>query len=499
MLALGSLLGLIRDMYIARYFGASADTDAFLVAWTIPETVTPVLGEGALLYLLVPLLSREIELRGSPQRVLDRTFLPVVVTLAVLAGAVALAAPAIVAALAPGLVEPEVAVRCVRVASVTVLFLGLSGYMTATLRATGSFLISPWVYTVYNVVILALMMLFHEQWGVYSAAVGLALGSAGMVALQSLPLLRRVSLRSLRFRLDRRLLLGLLSCLPIGAYALSRQAQVFVERILGSALPPGAISHLNYATKLAQIPMVVAVMVTAVSLPSLARHLAAQRQDEFRSGVQRSLRLGVLIVAPAIAALFVLAPQLIRVLFFHGAFDATDVEATTDVLRVYVFGLLGQTLVGATAAFFWAAGRPTWYPAVAMLTGLVATVLISVGAVLLWRTPGIALGNAAGISVSAALLLIGVRRRVVDLGLPGILFLIGRASVAAAAGGAAAWVLSLGFGESVPAVVTTVVSSALLALVYLGAAWFLRVAEVRGAARALSDRLLRRQGVLERR
>jgi len=489
----GSLLGLLRDMFIARYFGASAETDAFLVAWTIPETVTPVLGEGALLYLLVPLLSREIELHGSPQRVLDRTFLPVAATLAALAAAVVLAAPAVVGILAPGLADPELAVRSVRAASATVLFLGLSGYLTATLRSTGSFLIAPWVYTVYNLGIIGLMVLFHERLGVFSAALGLAVGSALMVAVQVPAVIRRVSLRTLRLRVDRRLLWGLTACLPIGAYALSRQAQVFVERILGSFLPAGAISHLNYATKLAQIPMVAASMIMAVSMPSLARHAAAGRTGELRLTIERALRLGVLAVVPATAALFVLAPQLITVLFRRGEFTVTDVEATTEVMRVYALGLLGQLFVGATAGCFWALGRPTWYPALVMAAGLGTTVLVSACAMQVWDAAGIALGNAVGITVSAVLLVLGVRRRVVDIAVSEILALTGMAIVAAVMGGAAAWALSRMLDEGMPALVTGLLGGVLLGAVYSWVAWLLRIQEVRAAAEVLRGRLRRRQ------
>lgn len=491
-LGVGSVLGLVRDMLIARHFGASADTDAFLVAWTIPETVTPVLGEGALLYLLVPLLSREMELRGSPQRVLNRTLLPVTLTLAAIAAVTALAAPAVVDVLAPGLAEPGLAVRCVRAASVTVLFLGLSGYLTATLRSTGSFLVAPWIYTIYNLAIISLVVLFHEQMGVFSAAVGLAVGSAGMVALQLPAVLKRVSLRGLRLRADRRLLVSLTACLPIGVYALSRQGQVFVERIFGSVLAAGAISHLNYATKLAQIPMVAASMIMTVSMPSLARHAAALRMEEFRQGIQRALRLGVLTVVPATAVLVVLAPQIISVLFRHGEFSTSDVQQTAEVMRVYSLGLLGQMLVGATAGCFWALGRPSWYPAVIMAAGLGATALVSGTAMLVWGAPGIALGNAVGITLTAVLLLVGTRRRVVDIALRGIFRVVGTATVAAVAGGVAAWTLSRLLSGVSSALVTGLLGGLLLCAVYVVAAWFLGIPEIRVGAQSAWERLGRR-------
>jgi putative peptidoglycan lipid II flippase len=486
---LGSVLGLVRDMFIARYFGASPDTDAFLVAWTVPETVTPVLAEGVLIYLLVPIMSRELEQGGTPQRVLDRTLLLTVVLLAVLTGVVALAAPVIVAILGPGLAEPDLAVRCTQAAAATVLFLGLSGYMNATLRATGSFLLPTWIYVIYNVGIVAVMVIFHERLGVYSAAVGLAVGSAGIVMMLSPAFLKRVRLRTLRLHLDRRLLAGLGICVPIVAYTLGRQAQVWVERTLGSVLDPGAISYLNYAEKVAQIPMVVAGTVVLVAMPSLARHAAARRTADFRRGIERSLRFGTLIIVPATVALVVFAPQLIDVLFVRGAFTSQDAETTAHIMRVYSLGLLGQLLVGNASTYFWTGGRRTWYPATAMLAGLVVTVVVSAAGLRAWQAAGIALGNAVGISVAAMLLLIGVRRRVVNIAMRSFLAVTGQTVLAGAAAGIVAWPLAHVLRDNLPTLVVALLGGLVLVAVYAVAIWLLRVPEARAAVATVGARL----------
>ncbi|WP_448611154.1 murein biosynthesis integral membrane protein MurJ [Geodermatophilus sp. URMC 60] len=486
---LGSLFGLLRDVFIASYFGASPDTDAFLVAWTVPETVTPVLAEGVIIYLLVPMISRQLEANGTAQRVIDRTLLPAIVLLGALAGVVALAAPAIVAALGPGLAEPDLAVRCTRIASATVLLLGLMGYMTATLRATGSFVFPTWIYVIYNAGIVATMVLFHDSLGVESAALGLVVGSAGIVLVLAPAFLARVRLRSLRCRLDRRLLIGLGSCVPVTAYSLSRQAQVWVERTLASVLEPGAISHLNYAAKVAQIPMAVAGMVVLVAMPSLARHAAARRSVDLRRGVERSLRLGVLVIVPATVALVVFAPQLVEVLFLHGAFTIEDAVSTTEVMRVYCIGLTGQVVVGAAATFFWAVGSRTWFPATAMIIGLVATVVISAVSLRAWQTVGIALGNAAGISVAALVLLVGVHRRVVDLPMRGFLAATGLTAAAAAAAGIVAWSFAAVVQERLPALATALLGGCILLAVYSGAMWLFRVPEARAVTRMVRARL----------
>ncbi len=485
---LGSAFGLVRDVLLAHLFGAGPATDAFLVAWTIPETASPLLMEGALAYLLVPRLSRALELEGSLQRVLDRALLPALVVLAVLTAVVALAAPLVVQLLAPGLADPELAVRCVRAAAPTILFLGLSGVLMATLRATGSFLLPAWVYVVYNVGILAALLLLHERWGIYSAAVGLTIGSAGMVALQAGPFLRRVRLRSLRLQLARPLFLALVAFLPIGLYTLARQAQVFVERFLGSTLDPGAISHLNYATKVGQIPLGLAIAVAMVSMPTLSRHAAAERTTELRQGIEQTLRLGVLVIAPVDAGLIAMAPEVITVLFGHGEFGTADVRDTAGILRVYSAGLLGQTVVGVLAVCYWARARRTWWPATATGAGLLATVAVGVLAVEPLGTRGLALANAGGITVAAVLLLAGLSSRVVAIRVGQLLGTIALAGGIATAAGLGAW-LTAGLLDGVlPALVRAVVAGVVLLAVYGAGAWLSGIPEVRAAASRLATR-----------
>lgn len=492
--SMGSLLGLVRDATIAGSYGASSATDAFFVAWTIPETASPLLLQEALTYLLIPVLSRELVRHGSVQRVVDRTFVPALLLLAVLTGLVALAAPLITHLLAPGLEDPAVAITCVRIASLTVFFLGITGYLTATLQATGSFVVPAWVYIVYNLGIVAAILVLADRMGIYAAAIGLALGSAGMATVQLVPFLRRASMRRLHVRFDRRVAVALLMFLPVAAYTLGRQGQVYVERIIASDLGPGAISQLNFASKTGQMAILLTSVVAAVAFPGLARHAAADRTDELRTGVERTLRLGALLVLPLSAALVVFAPETIGLLFQRGAFDAADTAATTDILRLYSTGLVGQTVVNIAVLCFFSAGARTWYPALAAGGGLVATVLVDILIAPVMGAPGLALGNAAGITFTAVVLLLGIRRRVVEIRWARLADLLWRATLAAGLAAAAGWgAIHLLPAHSANALVLFLGGSLLL-VTFVAAAAVLGVAEIREARRAVGARLrLRRR------
>ncbi|MFE2723490.1 lipid II flippase MurJ [Kitasatospora sp. NPDC059327] len=470
--AAGSALGLLRDLLLARYFGANQGTDAFLVAWTVPETAAPLLIEDAMSFLMVPAFALALVLREErpdgpdPVRQLVRATLPwLLLALGALSLGVALGAPHLVDLLAPGLANPELAVTCTRITACAVLPFGVAGYLAAALRAHHRFTSPAGIYVAYNVGILGVLLSCHALWGVRSAAIGVALGSLLMAGLLVLPFLRRLRAARPAGALPRpggrevspyggpALVLIPLALLPVAAFTLTRQAQVFIERFLGSALPPGTISHLNYAAKVSQLAMTAAILICTVTFPLVARALAAGDLTAARDRVEKDLGQAAAVVLFGTAFLLACAPSVVALLFQRGAFGAQDTAATAAVIRVYSFGLPAQALIGVMIRPYFSlrpvvrrAGDPRsddggrrlldWYPAAAMVLGLVVTVSVGVLATPRFGALGLAAGNAAGITTTAALLLRGLVLRGIALRLR--LVLGGHARLLAAAAGAAA-------------------------------------------------------------
>ncbi|MFG3011156.1 lipid II flippase MurJ [Streptomyces cinerochromogenes] len=415
----GSVLGLVRDQALARLFGAGSDTDAFLVAWTVPEFAATLLIEDGLALILIPAFSMALARRargapGDPVRALVAATLPRLgLAFAAVAAVVAGTAPYLVRALAPGLPDPRLAADCTRLTAICVLAFGLAGYCSAALRAHRRFLAPAAIYVAYNAGIIAAMFLLGARWGVRSAAAGVAAGGCLMVAVQLPSLWRQLTSPTRPPRgtgadvEDRPVQLALVASVLL--FALCRQSQVLVERFLASHLPAGAISHLNYAQKVAQIPMTLSLMVCTVTFPVVARALADGDTERARSRVQRDLAVASCGVLLGMSAVIACAPQMVELLFQRGAFTASDTAATADVMRVYALGLLGQTLVGALTRSYFSTGRPSWYPLGAMAAGIAVTSGIGAATVGTWGVSGIAAANALGITVTAALLLVGLR------------------------------------------------------------------------------------------
>ncbi|MFI6920155.1 lipid II flippase MurJ [Nonomuraea spiralis] len=402
----GSALGYVRDLLMAALFGANADTDAFLVAWTVPETAAPLLIEGAMALWLIPLFSVAAG-RAQVAALVERTLPALVAVLAAVGVCAAACAPWLVAMLAPGLPRTGLAVECWRICCACVLPFALAGYASAALRANNVFGPPAATGLAYNVALVACLALWHDALGVRAAAWGVAAGAVLMVVAQAPSYLRRVGLPR---RLPRRLVLPVAALLPIIVFTLLRQGQVLVERVLAADLPAGAISHLNYAQKIAQVPMVVALMLATVTYPRLARSLAAGDTRRAWQLLARDLLAAGAITVSAAALLVAFAPAIVAVLLRRGAFDGAAATATEHVLRLYTIGLPGHTVVGVLCRAYFCAGRGLWYPALAMAAGLTLTAALAAALVPDLAQGGIAVANAAGITVTAVLMLAGLHR-----------------------------------------------------------------------------------------
>lgn len=461
---LGALLGLFRDLLLAQLFGATADTDAFLVSWTVPETASPLLIEGSMAFLMVPIFVRALRDHDSLAPVVRATLPRIAAVLAAVAVVVALTAPLLVHALAPGLADPELAVRCTRITAVTVFMFGLAGYMGAALRSAHAFGWQASIYVAYNVGILGALLLLHVPLGVTSAAIGVAIGSMLMVVVQTPSFLRRLKPGAAPMAIRPMVALG--AFIPIAAFTVSRQAQVFVERFLGSELTAGTISHLNYAQKVAQVPMALSVMVATVTYPMLARSVATGDDAGTRARTEWDLRaVGALILVSS-AYVIAFAEPIVQLLFQHGAFTSADTAATAAIMRVYAFGLLGQAAVATLGRSYFSGDRPTWYPAIVMATGLALTAAIGALFLSLFGAQAIAAGNAIGITVAAAFMLHGLRGRADSVRLGVLGGALARLLVVSAAAGLA------GFGacqlmRSVPPLVTVTTGVVVVAAMFL--------------------------------
>ncbi len=414
--ALSRLLGLVREVVIADKFGASAEYDAFIVAFLIPHLLRRLLAEGALSTAFVPLFAAKLA-RG---RAAAERFAGTVLTLALLLFPLIIwlgvrLAPSYVPLLADGFDEAKRQLT-LRLVPVTFPFLGLVGLaaiVMGILSAHERFLAPAVAPALFNVglIVGALALAPRLEPPILGLAYGVLLGGLAQLLFQ-IPFLKGV----FRYRpaLDvRDEGLGKLCMLmlPTVLGLVVVELNVLVDNKLASRLEDGSIAALQYAVRLFQLPLgLFAVALATVLLPRLSAHAAQNQRGAFRDALGRALGLALFILLPATAGLIALGGPIIALLFEHGRFTPDDTARTLAALRFLALGIVGYGLAHPLTRAFYAlqdTRTPVWIGAVAV--GLnIALDYALVGPL---GVGGLALATAAAGLVQMGLLAVALQRR----------------------------------------------------------------------------------------
>jgi putative peptidoglycan lipid II flippase len=414
------LLGYVRDFFIARLFGAGLATDAFFVAFRIPNLLRRMFAEGAFSQAFVPILS-EYRNRQPPEE--TRSLVDAVGTILFLAlvAATALgmvAAPLIGYLFAPGWfhAEPEkfgLTVQMLRITFPYIFFISLVALAAGVLNTWSRFAVPAFTPVLLNVSFIVAAAFFAERFDppVLALAWAVFVGGALQLALQ-LPFLARIGMLP-RWRLDwrhpgvQRVLKLMLPALFGVSVA---QISLLINTIFASFLVSGSVSWLYYADRLMEFPAgVLGVAVGTILLPSLSRHHASGDGAQYGQLLDWGLRVTLLLALPAAAALAVLAVPLVATLFHYGRFTAEDVWMTRQALLAYSLGLVGMILVKILAPGFYARQNVSTPVKVGVVT-LAATQLMNLAFIVPFKHAGLALAIGLGACLNAALLYRGLRR-----------------------------------------------------------------------------------------
>ncbi|SHJ68621.1 murein biosynthesis integral membrane protein MurJ [Desulfofundulus thermosubterraneus] len=441
---LSKILGFVREMALAYVFGASAATDAYLVAYTVPNVIFAVLG-GALTVTAVPLFASYATAgkRDEAWRLFAvfSTLLSAVLLAVVLAG-VPLARQ-IVWLVAPGLPEGTARLAAVLLAVMLpgVLFLSLANLFYGLLNANHIFGPPALGPVVTNVFIIA-SILAGLRFGIAAVAVGTLLGNIAAMVLQ-LPYLRRAGFPfrpALEFHHPGlKQAFGLMFPVMIGTGI--GQVYLIIDRVLASGLPEGSISALNYASKLILLPQGVIVMALGTAIfPALSNKAASGDDTGFSLTLLRAVKTVLLVALPAGVGLAALREPVVRLLFARGAFDERDAAMTVFALLCFSFGLAGQCLGPVLTRGFYAL-QDTATP---VKVGVCTVGLNLVFSLLLIRPlahGGLALANSLAATFNVVVLFYLLARKVPGFGVKKALFFAAGTAVASLlAGGAAAFV-----------------------------------------------------------
>jgi len=420
MTSLSRITGFVRDMVYAQMFGAGAGTDAFFVAFRIPNFLRRLFAEGAFSQAFVPVFSeyQTQRSRAELEELVDRVAGTLGAILLLISVIGVLAAPVLILLFAPGFTADagkyELTVEMLRITFPYLLFISLTAFAGGVLNSCGKFAIPAVTPVLLNLTMIAAAIWLAPN--MEQPVVGLAWGVfiAGIIQLSfQIPFLRHVKLlprprwgwASQGVQQVLRLMLPALFGSSVA------QVNLLIDTLLASFLVSGSVSWLYYSDRLVEFPLgIFGVALGTVILPKLSRQHASAEADGFSRTLDWALRWALLIGVPATVALILLSGPMLSALFQYGEFDARDVLMSSRSLMAFSLGLVAFMLIKVLAPGFYArkdTRSPVKYGLIAM--GANTALVLA----LIWPLAhaGLALATSLAAYLNAGLLFFNLRRR----------------------------------------------------------------------------------------
>jgi putative peptidoglycan lipid II flippase len=424
MTMLSRITGLIREFLVARTFGASVYTDAFFVAFRIPNLLRRLFAEGAFSQAFVPILAEYKNQQGNraTRTLADHVATVLFWTLLAITVLGIFGAPAIVMLMASGFGSDPLAmslsVTMTRIMFPYILFMSLVALAGGILNTWQEFRVPAFTPVLLNLSFIAgaIFLAPHLSQPVYALAIAVFIGGALQLwfqipALRKIGVLPRIGLNPFAALKDPGVRRVLRQMVPATFAVSAAQISLIINTNIASHLPDGSVSWLSYADRLMELPTaLLGVALGTILLPNLSKAHACGNDDEYSALLDWGLRLTILLATPAAVALMVLSEPITTTLFHYGKFDALSVIMTAKALVAYGVGLMGLILVKILAPGFYAK-QDIRTPVKIGIGVLVVTQLMNMAFVPWIAHAGLALSIGLGATINALFLYVGLRRK----------------------------------------------------------------------------------------
>ncbi len=416
------ILAFARDILIARIFGAGMATDAFFVAFKLPNLLRRLFAEGAFSQAFVPIFAEYKNRRGHEETKLmvDHvvTLLAIILFFVTLIGIIA--APVLVYISAPGFAAtPEkfdLTVQLLRITSPYIFFISLVAVAAGILNTYNKFWVPAFAPILLNLCFIGGALWLAPYFDPPILALAWAVFVAGFVQLAfQIPFLKKIGmLPTWRFNLKDKGVLRIIKQMGPAVFGVSiAQLSLLINTIFASFMVAGSVSWLYYADRLMEFPAgVLGAAIATILLPSLSKHHADGNPVEYSRLLDWGLRLTVMLTLPAALALGMMAVPLLSTFFQYGAFAAHDVLMTRNALVGYSVGLIGILTVKVLAPAFYARQdirTPVKIGIITLLATQAMNLLFVFGMEL--QHAGLALSIGLGACLNSAILFYLLRKR----------------------------------------------------------------------------------------
>jgi putative peptidoglycan lipid II flippase len=419
------VLGFIRDMLMARFVGAGFASDAFLIAFRLPNLFRALFAEGAFASAFVPMFNRTIgqnrDELGAGLRFAEDVLSVLLPVLVLFTAAMMVAAGPIVWAMTGGFPDggPDklaLATDFTRITFPYLLLISLVSLLGGILNSLNRFWVNAAAPVLLNLCLIAGLLFFRGNTDVETARTqSIAVTVSGVLQLAWLIWSCRRAGVVLRLKLPRltpevRTLLKIIWPAALGAGAV--QFNLLISTALAARfLPQGSVSYLYYADRLNQLPLgLIGIGIGTAMLPTLSRQIGKGEDGPAMYTQNRAIELALLLTLPAAAALMVSATPLIRALLQHGAFTVEDTIASASALAAFSLGLPAYVLIKVLTPGFYARSD-TKTPVRIALAAMVVNLVLNLTLIWHWAHVGLAISTAISAWVNAGLLYWTLHRR----------------------------------------------------------------------------------------
>ncbi len=420
--SMSRIAGLVRDVVVARLFGAGLMTDAFFMAFTIPNLLRRFFGEGSLTAAFVPIFSDVFHQRGEKeaQQLANRCVSLLLIVMLIVVSLGILLSPWIVQIIGYGFGQVagklQLTEQLTRIMFPYIGLVSILALLTGILNVRGHFFVpslSP-LFLNLAMILSALTMghLFAQP--IYALAVGVLLGGIVQLLMQ-FPVLCRYKIRlrfDFNFRGDPHLRKIMTLMLPGIAGVAIYQINIIVTRLLASFLPEGSVSYLYYGQRLFEFPQgIFIVSLAQAALPMMSRQVAEDDQEGLRQSLTFAMTLITLFTLPAIVGLVICAKPIYSLFFLGGEFDLVALENTALALICYAPGLIFVGYSRIAAQTFYAL-KDTRTPVVISFWTLLVNLILGLFLMQIYGFVGLAVALTVASMFNALMLILLLQRRV---------------------------------------------------------------------------------------
>jgi len=417
------VLGLVREQVFAGLFGAGFTSDAFAVAFRIPNLLRDLFAEGALSAAFVTVFSAYDKQRTQEEtwRLAVNVLNFILILLCIITLLLFFFAGEIVTLLAPDFSliagKTELTVKLTQIMLPFLVFISLSAVIMGILNTKGRFFVPAMASSFFNLgslvggTSLAFILPHYGHPAIVGMAIGTLIGGFLQLSVQ-LPTLYKIGFRytpTVRFT-DPGLRRVVTLMIPATVGLSATQINLFINTNFAASCAQGSVSWLLYAFRLVQLPIgVFGVALSIAMLPVLAKQAADKDIGAMKDTMVASLTMVFALTIPATAGLIILSQPIIRLIYQHGAFSAADTLATADTLSLYAIGLFAYSANKVLVPAFYALNK-TKYPVIASFLAIIINIVIITFTIDIYQHRAIALSTSCTMLINFVFLMVVLYR-----------------------------------------------------------------------------------------